>query len=41
MNGRLVDLGITQDALGSEEILAELLKAGTSDGCVEVDALEE
>jgi hypothetical protein len=42
----LVDLGIAEDTVdgldgGAEEILAELLETGTSDGGVEVDTLEE
>jgi hypothetical protein len=46
VDGRLVDLGITEDALdglhgGAEEVLAELFEASTSDGGVEVNALVE
>jgi hypothetical protein len=42
----LVDLGVTESALdglhgATEQVLAELLEAGTGDGGVEVDTLEE
>lgn len=46
VDGRLVNLGVAESALdrlhgGTEEILAELLETGTSDGGVEVDTLVE
>lgn len=46
VDGGLVDLGVTESALdglhgAAEEVLAELLETGTSDGGVEVDTLEE
>ena len=46
MNVRLVDLGVAKDLLnrvknGTEEILADLFKTGTSEGSVEVNTLEE
>lgn len=42
----LVNLGVSEDAVDglegrAEEILAQLLEAGTGDGGVEVDTLEE
>jgi hypothetical protein len=42
----LVDLGVSENLLNrfksaAEEILAELFKTGTSEGGVEIDALEE
>ena len=42
----LVDLGVGQDTVnrldgGAEKILAKLLEAGTGDGGVEIDTLEE
>lgn len=46
MDVRLVNLGVAEDLLdglegGTEEVLAELLEAGTGEGSVEVDTLEE
>jgi hypothetical protein len=46
VDGRLVDLSIAEDTLnglhgGAEEVLAQLLEAGTGDGGVEVDALKQ
>jgi hypothetical protein len=46
VNGRLVDLGITEDTLnrlhgGAEQILAKLFETSTGDGGVEVDTLKE
>jgi len=46
VDGGLVDLGVTDDTLdgvhgGAEEVLAQLLEAGTGDGGVEVNTLEE
>ena len=46
MDVRLVDLKFTEDLLNrfkstTEEILAELFETGTSEGSVEVDALQE
>jgi len=46
VDGRLIDLSIAEHTLdglhgGSEEILAQLFETSTSDGGVEVDALEE
>lgn len=46
MDVALVDLRVAEDLLdglegGAEEVLAELLKSGTGDGGVEVNALEE
>lgn len=46
VDGGLVDLSVTESALdglhgATEEVLAELLESGTSEGGVEVDTLEE
>ena len=46
MHVQFVDLGVAEDLLNrfkstAEEILAELLETGASEGSVEVDTLEE
>lgn len=46
VDGRLVDLGVTEDTLdglhgGAEEVLAKLFETSTGDGGVEINTLEE
>jgi hypothetical protein len=46
MNVSLVDLGVPEDLLdrlecAAEQVRAQLLETGTSEGSVEVDALKE